>query len=143
LATPERAALVDAVARGTGAAGRSVRRGTLVFATMLIAGNDSLPQNRRYSGEQLRLLIEAQRASLAARHPTDPRAFHCAYRQVSSAELEAAADFFASPGGRWLRAAADRALERALVRAAAGTARYIVDAFGDAPPAAPLRTAMH
>jgi hypothetical protein len=142
LATPERDALVDAVARGTGAAGRSVRRGALLFAAMLVAGNDALPQSKRYNGEQLRLLIEAQRASLAARHPTDLRALHCAYRDVSTGDLAAAAGFFASPAGRWLRVSADRAIERALVRAAEGTARYIVDAFGDTPPAAKLRTAM-
>jgi hypothetical protein len=134
LATPERDALVDAVARGTGAAGRSVRRGALLFAAMLVAGNDALPQSKRYNGEQLRLLIEAQRASLGA--------LHCAYQDVATGDLAAAAGFFASPAGRWLRVSADRAIERALVRAAEGTARYIVDAFGDTPPAAKLRTAM-
>ncbi len=143
VATPERDPLVRGVARGTGAAGSSVRRGALVFAAMLIAGNDSLPPDKRYSAEQMRLLIEVQRASLATRHPTDLRALHCAYREVSRSRLEAACRFFASPAGRWLRSSADRAVERALIRAAEETARYIVDAFGDAPPAAPLHTAMH
>jgi hypothetical protein len=134
---------VERVARGTGAAGRSVRRGRRVFAATLLAGNETLPGDKRYNGEQLRLLIEAQRASLAAQHPTDLRAFHCAYRDVSMTELEAAAEFFLSPGGHWLRSATDRALERALVEAAESPARYIVDAFGDAQPAARLHTAMH
>ena len=68
--------------------------------------------------------------------------WHCAYREVSTEALADAADFFASPAGRWLREAADRAVEGALVRAADETARYIVESFGDAPPAAPLHTAL-
>lgn len=142
LATAERAALIVRVARGTRTAGRRVRRGSLVFTAMLVAGNHVMPMDRRMGDEQIRLLIEAQRAALAARHPTDLRALHCAFREVPTPDLASAAAFFASPAGRWLRAATDRAVERALVKAGKGTARYIVDAFGDAPPAAPLHTAM-
>ena len=130
------------VARGTGAAGRSLRRATLVFSAMLVTGNELLPEERRYTDEELQLMIGSQRAALARQHAVDLRALHCAYRDVDTSVLRGAADFLSGPAGHWMRSSVDAAFERALLGAAESTAQRIVDTFGTSPPAAPLRTAL-
>ena len=139
--TEERDALLRRVAGATGAAGREVRRAALVFSAMLLAGNALLPETRRFTREELQVVIASQRAGLARAHALDLRALHCLYRDVETAELREAARFLDGEAGRWMSDAVAASLQRALVLAAEATALRIVDAFGDAPPGDPVRTA--
>jgi hypothetical protein len=139
--TPERSALLTDLALGIGAAGRDVRRATLVFTAMLVASNDFLPEDRRFTADELHLMIASQRSGHARSHALDVRLLHCAYRGVPTATLRDTTGFFATAAGHDMRVSVDAAIEQTLLRAAAATARDIAHAFGVAPPASPLRNA--
>lgn len=138
----ERYALATRVGRETSAPGRAVRRGSLVFGSMLVAGNAALPEFERFTDLELERMIAAQRAHLAAEYATGSRALGCAYRGVDLATLRDAARFLEGDAGRWMLEAVDAALERALVLAAEATATQVVRTFGEsARPSAELRSA--
>jgi hypothetical protein len=139
--TAERDRLLRRVVGATGASGRELRRAALVFSAMLLAGNALLPETRRFTPEELQMVIASQRAGLARAHAVDLRALHCLYRDVETDDLRAAARFLDSHAGRWMSDAVAASLQRALVLAAEATALRIVDAFGAGPPGDPLRTA--
>jgi len=133
----EREALVAKIDRETSAAARARRRASLLFASLLVAGNEALPDLRRFPPAEIDRLLAAQRTETARARSPDRRALHCVYRDVSTAALRDAAVFLDSEAGHWLCDAAEAALERALVRAAAFFARRIVEEFepGSDPPA--------
>jgi hypothetical protein len=140
--TEERDALLRPFVDRVGAAARARRRASLVFQALLAAGNAALPEDRRFTADELDLLVRSQRAGVARAHPTDYRALHCVYRDVDTATLREANAFLATPAGHWLWGSVETALTRALGRAARNTALAIVETFGtQGPPAAPLRVA--
>jgi hypothetical protein len=137
----ERYALVGRVGRDTSASARAVQRASLVFGSMLTAGNATLPEAEQLTSAELEQMILTQRARLAAEYATDSRALACAYRGVELATLRDAVRFLDGEAGRWMLDSVDAALERALVLAAEATAVHIVRTFGaGALPSAALRS---
>jgi hypothetical protein len=140
--TEERHALLEPLVERAGASARARRRASLVFEAMLVAGNDALPAERRFTDGELDVLLRSQRAGVARAHPTDYRALHCVYLDIDTQTLRDAVAFLGTPAGRWLWSGVETALSRALRQAARATALRIVETFGsDGPPAAPLRVA--
>jgi hypothetical protein len=138
----ERYALATRVGRDTSAPGRTERHASLVFGSMLVAGNAVLPEADRLTDSELEQMIAAQRAHLERQRAVGARALDCAYRGVDLETLRDAARFLEGEAGRWMLEALDDALERALVMAAEVTAVEIVRLFGDeAGGSAELRSA--
>jgi hypothetical protein len=137
----ERLSLAARVGRDTSASGRAVRRASLLFASVLAAGNAALPESERFTGPELEQMIAAQRARLVAEYATDSHALDCAYHGVELATLRDAVRFLDGEAGRWMLDSVDAAFERALLLAAQATAIRIVRTFGaGALPSAALRS---
>jgi hypothetical protein len=140
--TEERHALLRPLVDRAGSAARARRRASLVFEAMLVAGNDALPESRRFTAEEVDVLVRSQRAGVAQAYRTDYRTLHCVYRDVDTATLREANAFLVTPEGQWMWSSVETALSKALGRAAQATALRIVETFGtEGPPAAPLRMA--
>jgi hypothetical protein len=138
----ERYALATRVGRDTSSPGRTERRASLVFGSMLVAGNALLPEADRFTDAELEQMIAAQRAHLERQRAVGARALECAYRGVELETLRDAARFLEGEAGRWMVEALDDALETALVLAAEVTAVRVVQLFSDeSRPDAALRSA--
>jgi len=116
-------AAIDVEARARGHALR-------VFAAMLRAANEALPETRRYTPVELAAMLAAQREGLGPWSVGSA----CSYREFSTSALLSAQAFLESETGRWLHASVSAAVEQALARAARATARRIVESFAAPVP---------
>jgi hypothetical protein len=137
---PDRDALLRRFDRRSGRSARTEKDAALVLAAMLRVANRLLPQEQRYSEPEIEALIAAQRASARGGYP-ERLGLRQRYAGIPTREIEAALAFLDSESGVWLRREVDRALERALLRAAEVTVAHLVTSFGSGGAPTLLRMA--